>query len=78
MAWRNSSGINGIRNMQVFNRWGLVVFERTNLNINDESAGWDGTYKGQPASQDVYVYHLEVLCANGEKFLYKGDVTLIR
>ena len=71
-------GINGIRNMQIFNRWGLVVFERTNLSINDETAGWNGTYKGQPASQDVYVYHLEVLCANGEKFLYKGDVTLIR
>ncbi len=71
-------GINGIRNMRVYNRWGQVVFERTSLDANDESAGWNGTYKGQPASQDVYVYHLEVLCSNGEKFLYKGDVTLIR
>ena len=71
-------GINSIRNLAIYNRWGIVVFQRTSLDINDENAGWDGTYKGQQASQDVYVYHFEVVCSSGEKFIFKGDVTLIR
>ena len=71
-------GIKGIRNLLIYNRWGSVVFQRSNFNINDENAGWNGTYKGQPAPQDVYVYHLDVICGTGNQFLYKGDVTLIR
>lgn len=38
-----------LRKMQVFNRWGEMLFESTSPN-----ATWDGTYKGQPAPQGVY------------------------
>ena len=38
-----------IRAFRVYNRWGEVVFERTNIRVNDLSNAWDGTYKGDPA-----------------------------
>lgn len=78
LFYPRGKGVNGVKFFHVFNRWGALIFERTNFGINDPAYGWDGTYKGQPLSPDVFVYDLEVTCANGELFKLKGDVTLIR
>lgn len=72
------SGISMIRSLRVFNRWGELVFERRNFNANDASAGWDGTYKGQPLTPDVFVYTCEVVCMNNEVLPFTGDITLIK
>ncbi|WP_315820658.1 hypothetical protein [Paraflavitalea speifideaquila] len=45
---------------------------------NDASAGWNGTYKGKPASADVYVYIIEFVCENASVVPYRGNVTLLR
>ncbi|MGZ8538438.1 MAG: PKD domain-containing protein, partial [Flavisolibacter sp.] len=74
----NGKGINMIRSLRVFNRWGEIVFERSNFSPNEISLGWDGSFKGQPLAPDVYVYTCDVLCQNNEVLTYKGDVTLLR
>jgi hypothetical protein len=71
-------GISNIRYFKVFNRWGQVVFERSNIGVNDASQGWDGRINGIPAQPDVYVYMAEVVCTAGGTFTYKGNITLIR
>ncbi len=71
-------GISGVRSLKIFNRWGEVVFERNNFNINDAASGWDGTFKGKQLASDVFVYTCEVICENMETLEYKGDITLIR
>jgi gliding motility-associated-like protein len=71
-------GITTVRSLQIFNRWGELVFERRSFGLNDSSAGWDGTYKGRRLSPDVYVYTMELLCASNELFTLKGNVTLIQ
>lgn len=72
------SGIGKIKSLTIYNRWGEIVFSRSNFDANDEAAGWDGTYKGQVLSPDVYIYTCEVVCMNNEVLRYKGDVTLLR
>ncbi len=72
------SSITRISNMQIFNRWGELVFEKHNFSANDASAGWDGTYKGKPANQDVYVYIIEFICENASIVPFKGNVMLVR
>ncbi len=57
---------------KVYNRWGQVVFETTNI---DES--WDGTYNGDPAPTEVYIYSIEFRVGT-ELFEENGEVTLIR
>lgn len=60
--------------LQVFNRWGEMIFETTDLN-----KGWDGTYKGIEVQPGVYTYTL-IYRFQGEqenKTVY-GHVTLIR
>lgn len=72
------SGLFTIKSLLVFNRWGQVVYEKRNFNANDPAAGWDGTFKGQPASPDVYIYMMEIVCENNVVIPVKGNVTLIR
>jgi gliding motility-associated-like protein len=72
------SGINRIFSMRIFNRWGELVFERKDFNANEAAAGWNGTVKGKPAEQDVYVYIIEFICDNATIIPYRGNVALIR
>ncbi|HVB03135.1 MAG TPA: PKD domain-containing protein [Chitinophagaceae bacterium] len=71
-------GVKIVNYFRVFNRWGQLVFERDNFNINDINSGWDGTYKGQPLTPDVFTYVTEMVCDNNEVFMLKGNVTLLR
>ena len=72
------SGVFKIQNIKVFNRWGEVVFEKSNFNPNDAAAGWDGTFKGKPLPPDVFVYILEVVCDNNTALTFKGNIALIK
>ncbi len=72
------TGIALVRSLRIFNRWGEVVFERMNFNANDEKLGWDGTYKGELLTSDVYVYTIEIICDNNEVLPFTGDIALIR
>jgi gliding motility-associated-like protein len=71
-------GVNSVKSMKVFNRWGELVFEKTNFNANDPGAGWNGTYKNSILTPDVYVFLVDVVCDNNAVFTLKGNVSLIR
>jgi len=57
----------------IFNRWGEEVFKTEN-----QSEGWNGTYKGNLAEPAVFVYQLEAVCDDGETYSEKGNISLIR
>ena len=59
-------------NLQIFNKWGELLFESTDINI-----GWDGYYKGQICKQDVYAWKVKARFSNGETITKAGDVTLL-
>ena len=72
------TGLFRIKNIKIFNRWGEQVFERYNFKANNESDGWDGTFKGQKLMPDVYVYIMDIQCENNSILTYKGNVALIK
>jgi len=59
--------------VMIFSRWGEKVFESTDPNFC-----WDGRYKGQVLSADVYVYHIKATYKGNELVNKKGNITLIR
>lgn len=71
-------GLNRVKSLRVFNRWGQIVFERNNFNVNDEAAGWNGTFNGAKAKPDVYVYQLEIWCDNSTVVKFDGNIALIQ
>lgn len=70
-------GLDRVKSLRVFNRWGEVVFEQRDFPSNNPAYGWNGTYKGRKASADVYVYQVEIYCENGEIIRFEGNVALI-
>lgn len=61
-------------NMQIFDRWGNLIFES-----NNSSVGWDGYDKnGRLMPNGVYVYKLTVRLSDEQRTTQIGDVTLIR
>ena len=71
-------GLKIITVFKVYNRWGALLFERSNIGLNDASNAWDGTYKSAQLSPDVFVYLIQGICESGETLTWKGDVTLGR
>ena len=78
-------GIEKVLSLRVFNRWGQVVFERSGFKPDpigtltpNSLTSWNGKLNGVTAPTEVYVYTCEVVCANGTKFTYKGNVALIK
>ena len=72
------AGLKVIKTLRIYNRWGELLFSREGIQLNDESNGWDGSYKGNPAHTDVYVYIIEAICFTGEDVFIKGDVTILK
>ncbi len=72
------TGLFNIRSFRIFNRWGEVVFEKSNFKANDETSGWNGTYKGKKLDPDVFVYTIDIVCENNTLLTYKGNIALIQ
>ncbi len=60
--------------LRIYNRWGELVFETKDI-LTDR---WDGTFRGQPLNPDVYVYYIIGYCLNGDEFITKGNITIIK
>lgn len=71
-------GVRMVKSLRVFSRLGNVVYEKTNFQLGDQLAGWDGNVNGHPGATGTYVYFVEFICDSGELFARKGSVVLIR
>ncbi|MBK9272149.1 MAG: gliding motility-associated C-terminal domain-containing protein [Saprospiraceae bacterium] len=67
-----------IRSLNIYDRWGNLVYAGRNLLPNNPNDGWDGNYKTQPVNPGVYVWMLEIEWKNGELEKFQGDLSLIR
>ena len=64
----------GSYHLQIFNRWGNLIFESRTPN-----EGWDGTYQGQSVPEGVYVWTVYATGLTGRPIIEQtGTVTLIR
>lgn len=73
-------GVKDVAIFRVFDRWGNLVHERTNIKANDKNFGWLGMDKSgsKQMNPGVYVYYIEATCTNDDKISFSGNVTLIR
>ena len=60
--------------LQIFNRWGEIVFES-----RDPSVGWDGQYAGRLIKQDVYLWQIDFEETMDDKVhTHTGTVNVLR
>ncbi|MDF1864832.1 MAG: gliding motility-associated C-terminal domain-containing protein [Saprospiraceae bacterium] len=70
--------VQSIKSLKIFSRWGSMVFEGSNLDLGNENMGWNGVFNGKKMNPAVFAYLAEIEFIDGEIFLFKGDVTLMR
>lgn len=59
--------------IRLYNRWGEKVFESETPSVQ-----WDGTYKGEPVPQDVYVFYVKYIACDEKEHWFRGTFTLMR
>ncbi len=67
-----------IKVLQIYDRWGGLVFENKNFAPSNEREGWDATVKGKLVELGVYVWRAELEFSDGQKGEMHGDVTVFR
>jgi gliding motility-associated-like protein len=76
--YSSSNGLKRILKLQIFDRWGNLLFERNDFPPNIDHLGWHGDFNGRAMDPGVFVWWAEVEYLNGRKVLLKGDVTLVK
>ncbi|MCB0704858.1 MAG: choice-of-anchor L domain-containing protein [Saprospiraceae bacterium] len=64
--------------IQVFDRWGELLYQNGGFPVNQTQIGWDGTYRGQEMGSGVYIWYLDITHEDGSKESLKGGTTLVR
>ena len=67
-----------IESLQIFDRWGNLVFANDHFYANDENEGWDGTFRGKQVQAGVFVWMAKVVLADGKVAVLEGSLTVIR
>jgi len=73
IAYAKGWGIKEFLNLQIYNRWGQMVFETETMDN-----GWDGTYNGSPQPVESYTWMLKAKNYNDEIVEKKGYISLLR
>jgi hypothetical protein len=67
-----------VKKLQIFDRWGSLIFSNQDFKPNELSAGWSGDYRGEMVNPGVFVWWAAVELVDGRKLEIKGDVTVVR
>ncbi|MEZ4919857.1 MAG: gliding motility-associated C-terminal domain-containing protein [Saprospiraceae bacterium] len=70
--------VSWINTLQVFDRWGQLVYNRQDFAPNDASVFWDGTVRGEQLPPNVFLYYVQLEFKDGRTEEIRGDVTLVR
>lgn len=64
--------------MFVADRWGELMFDRSDFLPDDPDLGWDGMFRGNVAPVATYMFYAEMERIDGTTYIKSGTVTLIR
>jgi gliding motility-associated-like protein len=70
--------IQEVVSLQVYDRWGEVIFQNNNFQPNQADKGWNGAFRGFDEQPGVYVYFTQILFKDGTTGTFKGEVVLYR
>ena len=71
-------GVQEISAMEIYDRWGNLVFGFTHKSPDDPAAQWDGLFRGERMNPGVFTYKAIIVYVTGEREVRYGDVTLVR
>src|SRR5262249_22326178 len=73
-----ASDVEEIESMEIFDRWGNMVFSAKNFQTDDPSNSWDGKRGDEELNPAVFAYRMMARFKDGRFEVRNGDVTLVR
>ncbi|MFN3939889.1 MAG: gliding motility-associated C-terminal domain-containing protein, partial [Chitinophagales bacterium] len=70
--------IDFIEILQIFDRWGVLMYSTENVEPEMELKGWDGTFHGQNVNSGVYAWSVVIRLKGNKQIHGYGNVTLLR
>lgn len=67
-----------VQDFVVFDQWGELIYQNNDPEINNDSKGWDGTFKGKPLNTGVFVWMLKAKFPDGTSEILSGETTLLK
>jgi len=64
--------------MNIYDRWGNLIYVGPTTEDRQITAGWDGTRAGTPVEIGTYAYLVRVEFINGDKEVYAGEIQVLR
>ncbi len=78
MIFARDASVAIVKKLQIFDRWGSLIFSNQDFRPNEPAAGWSGDYRGEMVNPGVFVWWAAVELVDGRKLEIKGDVTVVR
>ena len=76
-VFANAWQVTAVKDFQVFDRWGTLVFQNSNFAPNDEISGWNGRHNGSRLPTGIYVYVARAELIDGTEEVLRGQVLLL-
>ncbi len=70
--------VDQVDELLIYDRWGNRIYRGAGFKANDESAGWDGLFKGEQVVTGVYSWIANVAFIDGTSKAYAGSITLVQ
>ncbi len=70
--------VDKVLSMDIYDRWGIQVFHKKELQTGFMHQGWNGKFKNQVLAQGVYFYRIMLLLEDGSIEEKKGEVSLLK
>ena len=81
IAYFNFSGsrsVSGIEKINIYDRWGELIYVGEHEGPMESYQGWDGQFNGQKVMPGVYTYHIIFNVVDGSQIQKAGSLTVIR
>ncbi len=71
-------GIKSVNKFSIYDRWGELVYELLDQEINIVYQSWNGLFKGKEAPSGIYYWFADVEFENGFQENFNGNTSLLR
>ncbi|MEO1258022.1 MAG: gliding motility-associated C-terminal domain-containing protein [Bacteroidota bacterium] len=67
-----------IHSFKIASRWGEIIFDTEQMEINIPQTGWNGSFKDKRMDTGVYIWMAELEFIDGSRKIMSGDFLLIK
>lgn len=71
-------GVSSIKNLEIFNRWGAIVYSKDVIDHHDPQEFWNGLIRNKIGASGVYIWQVEIELVDGTNLRLFGDISLLR